>query len=101
MNRYLKSYSKKFYKTTEWIKKREEILKRDNYECQHCKLKGKVTNKKLTVHHIKHYRDEPSLALTDSNLITLCGACHNKEHPEKGFKKNNTRKIKPHAERWA
>ena len=36
------------------------------------------------VHHIKSREDHPELSLTLSNLESLCNACHNKEHPEKG-----------------
>jgi len=35
------------------------------------------------VHHIKHLKDFPELALVDSNLESLCFTCHNEEHPEK------------------
>lgn len=87
----------KFYKSGEWIRKRKEILKRDKNECQVCKAKGKV-HKGECVHHIKHLRKQPRLALTNSNLITLCYTCHNQKHPEK---LNN--KIKKHfinLERW-
>ena len=57
-------------------------MKRDNYECQKCKSKGKY-HKAETVHHIKHLRDYPELALDNNNLISLCYDCHNKDHPEK------------------
>lgn len=38
------------------------------------------------VHHIKHVDEFPELAYTDSNLESLCMACHNKAHPEKATK---------------
>nr|DAX28088.1 MAG TPA: NinG recombination protein [Caudoviricetes sp.] len=79
---YLKRFSIKFYKTKTWQDKRDEILQRDNYECQMCKDKGRYTSA-TTVHHIQHYKDCPELALTNSNLISLCDACHNVVHPEK------------------
>ena len=72
----------KFYKSREWLAKRADIFKRDNYECQHCKREGKFSPADC-VHHIKHLREFPMLALTDSNLVALCNPCHNKEHPEK------------------
>lgn len=71
-----------FYKSTVWLCKRKHILKRDNYECQHCKLKG-MYSKAETVHHIKHLKDYPQLAIEDDNLISLCNVCHNIVHPEK------------------
>lgn len=92
-----KSYRgwKAFYHTTKWKYKRKDILKRDHNECQMCLQKGKYT-RATTVHHIKHLRDMPELALTDSNLISLCNDCHELMHPEK-----HKRKIGyENKERW-
>lgn len=72
-----------FYTSKRWIKKREMILRRDGYMCQMCKRYGRRVQA-TTVHHIEHYEDRPDLALVNSNLISLCAACHNKQHPEKG-----------------
>lgn len=90
---------RKFYKSREWRKKRRYILWRDNYECQKCKNEGKY-HKAETVHHIKHLREFPELALVDSNLISLCFNCHNEEHPEKlaSVKVEKRKQITP--ERW-
>lgn len=74
-----------FYKSKQWVKKRERILKRDKYMCQNCKRYGK-TRQATTVHHIKHLEDFPELAFVDENLISLCAECHNKAHPEKAVK---------------
>lgn len=74
--------TKKFYKSGAWKRKRKQVLERDNWECQKCKERGGYS-KATTVHHIKHLTDRPDLALTDSNLVSLCSACHNEEHPEK------------------
>lgn len=104
MNQYLKRYNKRFYKSHEWKKKRQEILERDNFECQECKKKGLVTTSSdcktiLSVHHKKHYKKYPILGLTDKNLITLCDRCHNKYHPEKLKSKEKIEK-KIHKEIW-
>ena len=79
-----KSYRgwKAFYHTTRWKHKRKDILKRDHNSCRICRQKGKYT-RATTVHHIKHLQDAPELALTDSNLISLCYECHHAAHPEK------------------
>lgn len=85
-----------FYHTGRWITKRRAILQRDHNQCQHCRAKGRYT-KADTVHHLKHLRDYPELALTDDNLISVCENCHeNIYHPEKHKKKNKT--VTP--ERW-
>ena len=90
---------RQFYKSTDWKRKRKEILQRDNYECQRCKSKGKY-HRAETVHHIKHLKDFPELALVDSNLVSLCHICHNEEHPEKlaSVEAEKRKQITP--ERW-
>lgn len=72
-----------FYHSRAWTIKRRAILRRDGYLCQECKRYGK-RREAVTVHHIKHLDEHPELALEDSNLVSLCNACHNKMHPEKG-----------------
>lgn len=91
----------KFYKSKDWKDLKRKILRQDHYECQVCKRSGIVTRyevihgrmvKLQTVHHVMHVTEHPELALsefyTDSSgsrqrqLITICKACHNKEHPE-------------------
>nr|WP_081831803.1 HNH endonuclease signature motif containing protein [Geomicrobium sp. JCM 19038] len=47
-----------------------------------------------TVHHIKPRKDYPELALTSSNLESICPRCHNKEHPEKGKSSSQENKIR-------
>ena len=102
MNKKLLEYIKKgyyylFYRSREWLAKRAEILKRDNYECQRCKSLG-LFSAADCVHHIKHLKDHPELALKDDNLISLCNACHNIEHPEK-LKKVESKRF-TNEERW-
>lgn len=70
------------YKSTRWKKKRMKILRRDSFLCQECKRYGKHVEA-VTVHHIKHAEEFPELAYQDDNLISLCSACHNRQHPEK------------------
>lgn len=90
---------KKFYWTSEWKEKREEIINRDNNECQRCKEKGKF-HVAQCVHHIKHLDKFPLLALDSNNLISLCNQCHNEVHPEKleDYKKPKPKLDVP--ERW-
>ena len=89
----------KFYKSSAWEKKRLEILERDNYECQRCKEKGGFSPA-TCVHHIKHLKDRPDLALDDDNLVSLCDACHNLEHPEKFIEPPINTKAQRFPERW-
>lgn len=77
------SEARAFYKSRAWVECRALALKRDHGICQDCLNERKVT-KAQTVHHIKELRDHPELALTLDNLVSLCNACHNRRHPEKG-----------------
>jgi len=85
---------KQFYDSAAWQEKREQILRRDHYECQDCIarlrnaaregiiLKGKERRirRATCVHHIVELRDNWDLRLDDNNLISLCDGCHNKRH---------------------
>lgn len=90
---------KKFYKRKEWKRKRRQILERDNYECQRCKRDGGYS-RATTVHHIKHLEQFPELALADENLESLCGVCHNIEHPEKLKRLEVEQRKQITPERW-
>ena len=70
---------KVFYKATVWKKKRERILKRDEYACRECKRYGKTTAA-TTVHHVIPLEKQPDLKYSSDNLISLCGKCHDKMH---------------------
>lgn len=98
----------RFYNSMDWRRTRERIRKRDNYECQWCKEKGKVTidtgalnrngRKKnaLIVHHIEERLDRPDLALDDDNLVTVCFECHERHHER--WTENN---YKPKKNKWS
>ena len=87
---------KAFYHTTEWQRARGKALKRDHGMCQRCRREGWYT-KATTVHHLKHLRDAPELALTMENLESLCAACHEREHPERHRRRIANELI---PERW-
>ena len=80
-----------FYKSSRWKKKREHILRRDRYLCRNCRRYGRI-RERTEVHHIKHRDEYPELWFEDSNLVSLCHACHNKEHPEKARLGGKTRR---------
>ncbi|QJT71683.1 putative HNH endonuclease [Psychrobacillus phage Spoks] len=86
-----------FYKSREWRDLRQIALRRDNYECLIHKRKGKY-HKAECVHHIKEVKPHPHMALTLSNLMCLCNACHNEVHGRVG----SQHKDKPftNEERW-
>lgn len=79
----------KFYKTREWRLLRAQVMNEARGECKWCKEKG-IISKAETVHHVKHVKDFPELALSRTyidaggsvkpNLIPLCHECHDKAH---------------------
>lgn len=80
---------RQFYQSSEWRRLRQEILVRDNFECQWCKAEGLVTTARdsvLEVDHIQELEYYPELALDEANLRTLCKSCHNKRHERFEFK---------------
>ena len=50
----------RFYKSKEFRKLKEEVLREQHHECQVCKEKGILT-KADTVHHIQYVRNHPEL----------------------------------------
>lgn len=78
----------RFYTMAAWKHAREATLRLDRYECQKCKARGRYT-KAVLVHHVKHLKDQPELALSlydpetgKRQLISLCKRCHEEEHPD-------------------
>lgn len=89
---------KAFYNSIFWLNKRADALERDNNECQKCKAKGLFISADC-VHHKKHVKQHPELALDLDNLISLCNSCHDEEHPEK-LKRYTSKKRFVNEERW-
>lgn len=71
-----------FYDTPAWKAVRKAALLRDGYRCTICNVD--VSGKGMArVDHIKSVRTHPHLALTLSNIRTLCAAHDNQAHREK------------------
>ncbi len=68
-------------KTSAWLKKRAEIMARDNFVCSKC-LCDNFENR-LEVHHIAYYLDRNAWEYPDYLLVTLCRDCHQSEHDGK------------------
>ena len=73
----------KFRNTNAWIKKRNQIKKRDKYLCQLCLKDNVYTYDNLQVHHIIPIAKDYDRRLDSDNLITLCRMHH--EQAEKGI----------------
>ena len=73
----------KFRNNNDWIKKRNQIKKRDKYLCQLCLKDNVYTYDNLQVHHIIPIAKDYNKKLDSDNLITLCRMHH--EQAEKGI----------------
>lgn len=71
-----------------WQKKRNVILKRDQFKCRRC---GSVHN--LQVHHIKYSEGKRPWEYPNIDLITLCEDCHKKVHQD------NNNELNPYKKR--
>lgn len=98
--------SDSFYDWPEWDRTRADVLRFDCGECQLCKARHRY-RKAVIVHHVKHLRDRPDLALSvfdpdtaERQLVSLCRACHEEQHPERGLKKYPSGPPPLTVERW-
>lgn len=78
-----------FYSLGLWKDHRYQIMERDHFECQKCKLEKRFTlvqpnakrqKDRAYVHHIAELKPFPWLALHHDNLVTLCHKCHEEVH---------------------
>lgn len=93
---------KQFYNSKSWEDVRQQVLKRDNYECTWCREEGRVTTDKLEIDHIEELQDRPDLKLEADNLRALCRSCHNKRHQrfQYGGNQFKPKEIKWQDEKW-
>ena len=84
----------RFYDWPEWEQIRGDVLNFDHNECQRCKAVKHRFRKAVLVHHVKHLKDRPDLALSvfdpdtgERQLVSLCRGCHEDVHPERQWRK--------------
>ena len=58
-----------------WLRKKNEILERDNYTCTRCGAKSH-----LNVHHLYYEKGKSAWEYPNDALVTLCRACHEYTH---------------------
>ena len=93
-----------WYNSGDWQAVRDAV-KRIDHECIICKAAGKHSATRY-VHHVKHLRDRPELALSiydpdtgERQLICVCKQCHELLHPE-ALRQYAARKDPVTKERW-
>ena len=74
-------------KTSAWLRRKFDILQRDNYVCSNC-LKDNFESQ-LEVHHLCYIKGKKAWEYQDYMLVTLCRECHQKEHDEENIYKPN------------
>lgn len=67
--------------TSNWLKRKSEIMTRDNFVCSHCLCDNFET--RLEVHHVVYMKGKSAWEYPDHLLITLCRECHEEEHENK------------------
>ena len=94
-----------WYNSAAWEATRQKVLRLDHYECQNCKAKGRYKRAQI-VHHVKHLKDRPELALSlydpdtgERQLVSVCKRCHEQLHPE-SQKQYRTANKPVTEERW-
>jgi 5-methylcytosine-specific restriction endonuclease McrA len=58
-----------------YTKLRLQILERDGYQCQHCRVRA-IDGHLLETHHVVKRSADKTRRLDPDNLVTLCRACH-------------------------
>ena len=81
---------KMLYRTSRWLKLREEVLKRDMYTCQLCGAVGDVAGKLVCDHVRGHPPDETEEMFWAGPFQCVCYTCHNTVRA----KEDNERKRK-------
>lgn len=96
-----------FYDWPEWDARRCDALRIDRNECCLCRTRKHRYRRAVLVHHVKHLRDRPDLALSlydpdtgERQLVSLCRPCHEDEHPERRWRQSSVPKAPVTAERW-
>lgn len=95
-----------FYMSSAWQTLAAKVRRMDRYECQLCKARGRYS-RGVIVHHVKHLRDRPDLALSiydpdtgERQLLTVCKKCHEEQHPEALRQCESTTKGETTRECW-
>ena len=65
-------------KTSAWMRKKYEILERDNFVCSKCLCDN--FERQLEVHHVVYLEGRKAWEYEDYYLVTLCRDCHQAEH---------------------
>ena len=92
----MQKWAEGLYKSSQWQKVREYVLKRDSFLCQEC-LKNGIYSTAEEVHHIKPVTrqniNDVNITLNTDNLVSLCKNCHAARHSKKRWKVDKMGRI--------
>lgn len=74
-------------KTSAWMRKKYEVLARDNFVCSKCLCDN--LERPIEVHHIHYRPNAMAWEYYDYELVSLCRDCHQKEHDNNNIYKKN------------
>jgi 5-methylcytosine-specific restriction protein A len=77
-----------FYNLSQWKRLRDQIKRRDGYQCVQCGATGVP----LDCDHIVAKDKRPDLAFVPENLRTVCRRCHNRKPTRRQPKRRNSRR---------
>ncbi|MCR4622097.1 MAG: HNH endonuclease [Clostridiales bacterium] len=85
-----------FYSSAAWQRLREQVVLRDRGMCVECLRLYELglirkPRRAQMVHHVIPLKDAPELALTESNLVSLCYKHHEEKHPERRAREDTPR----------
>jgi 5-methylcytosine-specific restriction endonuclease McrA len=69
-----------FYQSWQWKAARAAAIQRAGGRCSRCAKRVNIPEHPAVVDHIKPYLENPTLALSPTNLRVLCWQCHNHRH---------------------
>ncbi len=98
-----------FYRTWQWRRVRGRVLELDHGECQLCRANGRYSRASIA-HHVHYLKARPDLALSiwmeaadgtrSRNIISVCTACHEREHGRLEAFRSSQVKLPVTVERW-
>ena len=94
-----------WYNSGDWAAVKAAVKRIDHNDCLICKAMGRRRATHI-VHHVRHLRDRPDLALSiydpdtgERQLICVCKRCHELLHPE-SQRQYRMREAPVTIERW-
>ena len=90
-----RDFAKPFYNSKEWAQVREAVLMHDRYLCAKCGAPAEEVHHKI--HLSPKNIGDVSITMNMDNLVSLCRACHFKEHEKDKGKGRQLQEANPYT----